>query len=100
MAAHRYPLDAVATCDQEQESWRLALVNRLPDCELDCKIRMEGTPLHGTHRATLLSGDSPNAYNDVGTPDRVIPQQSELAFLDGAISLPPHSVTILEVRSQ
>ena len=92
-------LDAVATCSQEQGSWRLALVNRLPDCELDCRILMAGAPLHGTHPATVLSGDSPDAYNDVGTPDRVIPQQTELTCLHGAISLPPHSVTILELHS-
>jgi alpha-L-arabinofuranosidase len=92
-------LDAVATCSQDQESWHLALVNRLPDRELDCTIRLGGAPLHGTYPATVLSGDSPDAYNDIGNPDRVVPQRTELTCLDGAISLPPHSVTVLELHN-
>jgi alpha-N-arabinofuranosidase len=90
-------LDAVATCDDMHSTWRLALVNRLPDEPLACRIVIGGIPLTGAHHATVLSGDSPDAYNDIAYPDRVTPQQWEVACTDGVLSLPPHSVTILHV---
>ena len=90
-------LDAVATCDDKQQGWRLALVNRLPDCELACKIHFAGVPLPGAYQATVLSGDSPDAFNDIDAPARVAPKQVELTFSDGVTYLPPHSVTVLAV---
>ena len=48
--------------------------------------------------ATILAGDSPDAFNDVEHPMRVVPQKVELTADDaGAVTLPPHSLTILEV---
>ena len=88
-------LDAIATCDDDQRKWRLALVNRLPDEALDCRIVMDGAPLQGSRHASLLAGDSPDAYNDVTMPNRVTPQELDLVFTDGLVSLPPHSVTIM-----
>jgi hypothetical protein len=38
---------------------------------LDCHVLEDGTPLDGMFTATLLAGDSPDAYNDIGHPDRV-----------------------------
>ena len=45
--------------------------------------------------ATVLAGDSTEAYNDVTDPFRVIPQQTELNFIQGTATLPPHSLTIV-----
>ncbi len=90
-------LDAIATCDDKQQGWRLALVNRLPDCELACKILIAGAPLQGAYQATVLSGDSPDAFNDIDAPVRVAPKQVELTFSDGVTYLPPHSLTVLAV---
>lgn len=88
-------LDGVVTCDDSEHVWRLALVNRLPDRGLDCSIRFGGRPLQGSHRATVLQGDAPDAYNDVDTPSRVVPVEQELEFVDGATRVPPHAVIIL-----
>jgi alpha-N-arabinofuranosidase len=90
-------LDAVATCGDEMRCWRLALVNRHPEHKLACTVVFRGKRLVGTHKATVLSGDSPDAYNDVEHPDRVVPAQSELEFTDGVVALPPHSVTVLRI---
>ena len=90
-------LDAVATCDDTHSAWRLALVNRLPDEPLPCRIVIGGKLLTGAQHATVLSGDSPDAYNDIATPNRVTPQQLDVTCTDGTITLPPHSVTILQV---
>jgi len=58
---------------------------------------MKDTPLDGAYNATLLTGDSPDAYNDIKHPDRVAPQEVELTFKDGVANLPHHSLTIVEV---
>jgi alpha-N-arabinofuranosidase len=93
-------VDAVATCNSGQESWRIALVNRFPDRALPCQLILDGAPLQGSHGATVLAGDSPDAYNDMHAPDRVAPYNANLIIDDGTISLPPHSVTILELSEQ
>ncbi len=45
--------------------------------------------------ATILSGDSLYAYNDVGSENRVVPQKVRLAVADGKTTLPPHSVAAI-----
>ena len=90
-------LDAVATCDDAMSHWRLVLINRDPESELRCSVSLGGEPLDGTHQVTVLAGGSPDAFNDVDQPDRVIPEQTELRFSDGAAPLPPHSISIVEV---
>ena len=90
-------MDALATCDAGQAKWRIVLINRHPSNALNCTVKLGGKSLSGTHRATVLAGDSPDAYNDVGQPNRVIPQTTEVSFTDGHTALPPHSLTILEV---
>ena len=91
-------LDAIATCDDAGLKWRIALVNRRATDTLHCTVRIGGNSLHGRYRATVLAGDSPEAYNDVDNPNRVIPQTIELSLENGHAVLPPHSITILEVE--
>lgn len=88
-------LDAVATCDEAMQSWSLALVNRRPDGPLNCQVLLGGRPLSGPHRLTVLAGDSPDAYNDVEFPDRVVPRESQHVIEQGQVELPPHSVTVV-----
>jgi alpha-L-arabinofuranosidase len=90
-------LDAVVTCDAGMRSWRLALVNRHADQALMCQVIMDGQALTGTHHATQLTGDNVDAYNDIEQPERVFPNAVELMFNDGRVTLPPHSLTIVEV---
>jgi alpha-N-arabinofuranosidase len=90
-------LDAVATCAAGEGGWRLALVNRDPARELECRLAIDGRPLAGAATATVLSGDSPDAYNDVEHPDRVRPETRALHLADGRVTLPPHSATVLAV---
>jgi len=91
-------LDAAATCDESQRSWRLALVNRHPDQSLACSLFFDGQPQAGTLSASLLQGDSTDAYNDIDQPERVRPEPVGLVCADGAVTLPPHSVTILKIE--
>jgi alpha-L-arabinofuranosidase len=90
-------VDAVATCDAAKQDWRFALVNRHPAVAASCVIQFDGAAASGTCWATVLSGDAPEAFNDIEHPERVRPRRVELAFQNGAVTLPPHSLTILEV---
>ena len=45
---------------------------------------------------TILAGDSPQAYNDVAHPNRVVPETHDLAIGNATLELPPHSIAILE----
>ena len=90
-------VDAVATCDATRKDWRIVLVNRHPSATTSCTVQFDGTAASGTCWGTVLSGDAPEAFNDVQRPDRVVPRRVELTFQNGAVSLPPHSVTILEL---
>jgi alpha-N-arabinofuranosidase len=96
---HSLPVvDAVATVDASSTSWSIALVNRHPSETVLCGLRM-GEPLllDRDHEATVLCGDSPDAFNDVETPDRVVPEKRELVGGDGLLRLPPHSLSVVHV---
>lgn len=88
-------VDAIATVDDAGTTWSIALTNRHPSREVKCVVRMKGTPLSGTFDVTVLAGDSPDAFNDVEHPDRVVPVDRQLAFDEGSVYLPAHSLTII-----
>ncbi len=90
-------VDAIATVDESGQTWSIALMNRHPSDEVVCTLRLGDAPLEGPYSATLLSGDSADAFNDVEHPDRVAPHPIELTFDAGAVSLPPHSLCIVKV---
>jgi alpha-L-arabinofuranosidase len=88
-------LDAVATVDDSGKTWAVALVNRHPVEAVACTVKLKDVPLDGTYEAIVLSGDSPDAFNDVDHPHRVVPSRAQLTFTKGAVHLAPHSLTIV-----
>ena len=90
-------VDAVATVDESGKRWAIALVNRHPSKDVTCTVRMKETPLEGRYHATILAGDSPDAYNDVEHPNRVVPVPTQLTFENGSVQLSPHSLTIIAI---
>lgn len=90
-------LDGIATVDETGRKWSIALVNRHPLKPVACTVRLKETPLEGDHAAVVLTADSPEAFNDIENPHRVTPRQTTLTFTNGAVSLPPHSLTIIKV---
>jgi alpha-L-arabinofuranosidase len=95
-------VDAVATCAAAHDGaamlWRIAMVNRHPAESVHFKIVIAGVPIDGVYLATQLIGDSTDAFNDIASPNRVIPLKTNLTLHDGGIDLPPHSITILEIE--
>ena len=90
-------VDAIATVDEKGEKWSLAIVNRHPSGAVACTIKMGEALLDGTCKATILTGHSPDAYNDIEHPDRVVPKEVELTFKNGIVELPPHSLIMIQL---
>jgi alpha-N-arabinofuranosidase len=90
-------VDAIATVNESGDAWSIALINRHPDLPVACTLIMKDTPLEGDYKATQLSGDSPDSYNDLEHPNRVAPVEVLVAFEAGLTNLPPHSLTIVAV---
>lgn len=96
--AHSVPVaDVVATVNESGTQWAIALVNRHPSQPLACTVRFQKQPLDGTYSAVVLAGDSPEAFNDIEHPNRVVPEKKQFTVKQGALELPPHSLTILNV---
>jgi alpha-N-arabinofuranosidase len=90
-------VDAIATTDAAGRNWSLALINRHPEHEVACTIRMKDRVLEGEYAACILAGDGPESFNDVSHPDRVVPVKRTLVFVAGQVRLPPHSLSIVKV---
>ena len=90
--------DAIATVDETGRNWAIAIVNRHPEQKLKCLVKMPGRHLSGDYAALELTGDSPEAYNDIEHPNRVAPVRRQVTFTQGVIELPPHSLTIIKLR--
>ena len=88
-------VDALATRSADQKKVAIALVNRDPIRE--GRIQLAGIRVR---RATLvtLDGDSPDAYNDVSRPTRVVPRSQQVAVERGVFQIPPHSVSVLSAE--
>ena len=87
-------LDAVVTTSADRKRLAIAVVNRNPNRSAALQLHVGGDG--GKARMTVLSGDSPDAYNDVAHPARVEPQAHELGPIAGPIELPPHSISVLQ----
>ena len=91
-------VDAVATVDETGKTWSIALINRHPSESITCAVNMGDKSLEGKFPATILTADSPEAFNSIENPDRVAPKEVELKFKKGVVNLPPHSLTIVHIR--
>ncbi len=89
-------VDAIVTCSDDIKTLSVALVNRDPSREVECNIGFGNPP--GRIEAVVLSGDSPDAYNDINDPERVVPEEKTLKVKNGCVVLPPHSLTVISVR--
>jgi alpha-L-arabinofuranosidase len=91
-------LDGIATTDATGKRWAIALTNREASEIVACAVKLGDRMLDGDFEATTLAGDSPDAFNDVHKPDRVVPRKTKLKFDKGVVNLPPHSLTIVHVH--
>ncbi len=90
-------VDSIVTIDDAGTIRSIALVNRHPSKVVDCTVQLKDTLLNGTFEATVLAGDSPDAYNDIENPNRVVRESRQLTFQKNVVKLPPHSLTIVKI---
>jgi alpha-N-arabinofuranosidase len=90
-------LDCVLTTDENMTRFTYAAVNKSPDKTVSLYLGLEELGLENpeTVRAKVLSGSSPDDYNEVGAENRVVPVDTILKVKDGKVDLPPHSLAIL-----
>src|SRR5206468_4199723 len=92
-------LDAVVTQSDNGKRLAVALINRHPDTSAHFKLTLGSAVNPAGAKLTVLSGDSPDAYNGVDRPNRVVPETRALVLNDGQVELPPHSVAIAQFGS-
>jgi alpha-N-arabinofuranosidase len=88
-------VDGIASASDTSGPLRLMLVNRDPERARQVRVEVDGQPIAGKLRATMLMGDGPDAYNSIETPDRVRLLDAELEVASGSIELPPHAIVSL-----
>jgi alpha-N-arabinofuranosidase len=93
-------IDVLATVDKNGENWSVSIVNRHPTDTISSMLEFGNKPLNGNFKATILTGDSPDAYNDIDNPYQIIPKEITLLFNKGVVQLPPHSLVIVEIKGK
>ncbi len=88
-------VDAIVTCSNDKKLLSIALVNKHPEKEADCDLGIEN--LEGPVNAIILSGDSPDAFNDINKSDRVIPETGQIDVKNGHVTIPAHLLVVLTI---
>ena len=89
-------VDAVLTVSDDGKRRVLAVVNKSPDSVV--QFDMLSLTSAAALNATVLDGDSPDAFNDIGAENRVVPRKTELKVNGGKVSLAPHSLNVIELK--
>lgn len=89
-------IDAITTSD-ENGNLRLVVINKSDVDAADVRVRVGGSPVNGIKSAVALAGPHADAYNDIDTPDTVVPEQVELRFDNGIVTVPAHSITVVDL---
>jgi alpha-N-arabinofuranosidase len=91
-------LDVVLTRSDDGRRLVYAVVNKSADA--DAELRLDFSLKEGRQpsrvKATVLSGTSPDDYNDKGRSS-VIPREQTLKVKDGKVLIPAHSLTFVEL---
>ena len=90
-------LDAVLSVSDDGSRRVLAVVNKHPAEAQELDVSALAGADARTLSATILDGDSPDAYNDIGAEDRVVPRKASLALRGGKVLLPPHSLSMIAI---
>ena len=92
-------LDVILTSDAEGKRFVYAVANKDPENDQPLTLDFQGLGLKTPRKvqARILSGSSPDDFNDIGHEDRVKPYDKALPVKGGAVTIPAHSVTFLSL---
>ena len=90
-------LDGILTSNESGTKYAYVVVNKDPKEEQQLKLDFAGMKLKPSKniKAKVLTGKTPDDYNDIGAENRVVPKDMTLKVKDGCVELPPHSLTVL-----
>ena len=88
-------LDVVLTRSEDCSNYTYAIVNKDPLNDVAVSLDFAGKKTPKNVKATILSGNSADDYNDLGRENNVTPRDASLKVTDGKVSVPAHSLTIL-----
>ena len=93
-------LDAVLTCNDTKDQFALAVVNKDPEKEIGFLADFGALAVlpSGQIEAIVLSGNTPDDFNDIGSENRVVPVKRMLKIEDGRIAIPAHSLAIIKIK--
>lgn len=89
-------LDAVLSVSDDGLRRVLAVVNKSPADAQELDVSALVADRASALAATILDGDLPDAYNDIGAEERVVPRKVSLAVRGGKVTIPPHSLAMIE----
>lgn len=87
-------LDGILTVSADGKRHALVVVNKDPVHSRKLALEV-GSKLPRKIGGKVLSGASPDDYNEIGAENRVIPKDRTFNVKDGSVVLPPHSLTVL-----
>jgi alpha-N-arabinofuranosidase len=90
-------LDAVLTCSDDKKKFAFAVVNKSPDkaVAFSPDFAALGDAVPKSVSATVLSGSSPDDFNDIGAENRVVPEAKTLNVENGKVAIPAHSIVFI-----
>lgn len=93
-------LDIVLTSDKQGKKYTFAIVNKDPSSDVELTIDFAGLGVKSPERltGTVLSGSSPDDYNDIEHPDRVIPAKKTFVVKDSKVCIPAHSLAMIDIE--
>ena len=96
-------LDTIVTRDPATGQLGIVLVNLHPQDAIVCRIRGLEAGEPKNVQARTLTGDSVHACNDIARPDALRIENQQLSPVDQgdfAFECPPHSVSVLNIKSR
>lgn len=90
-------LDVILTTNKEKSHYVCAVVNKDPKQSHTLTLDFKGMGIKVPRKvsATVLSGKTPDDYNELGKENNVVPQEVTLEVKNGSVTLPPHSLVFL-----
>lgn len=93
-------LDIILSSDEAGKGYVCAVVNKDPErpVSLSIDFKSMGKEVPREIEGKVLSGRSPDDYNDIGAENRVVPQDRRFRVKDSSVTLPPHSLVFLSIK--
>ena len=89
-------LDVVLTRSEDSSHYAYAITNKDPENAVTLALDFAGKKAPKTVKATVLSGNSADDYNDLGRENHVIPHDTTLKVKDGRVEIPAHSFAVVK----